>query len=252
MLSSSMVDIANGNGDDLSIPDYSKTKNVHFKDSDVSPNDVMVVDPIPKPSLSWKDMLVGKETLDQNNKNDGQHFADSFAFTEQDVKKYFIDGVPSIDFLERVYQLLEKEMSTLTLGETEKGELSGRVSTTTAAVGKDEYGPWMLVERKSRCGNLKGNKKGKNLKWEETQGSRFHSLADLVDLEAVQLEAGVINSAQVAMKNKGKAPLISSQIKAPTGRKQVNGFKKSTMDLSVVNSPKGQARDPMIFSPLAG
>ncbi|KAG8472769.1 hypothetical protein CXB51_034666 [Gossypium anomalum] len=85
---------------------------VRFKESDASPNDMMVVDPIPEPSLSWKDMLVGKETLDLTNKNDGQHFVDSFALTEQDVKKYFIDGVSSIDFLERFYQLLEKEMST--------------------------------------------------------------------------------------------------------------------------------------------
>ncbi|MBA0740656.1 hypothetical protein Gogos_013848 [Gossypium gossypioides] len=72
----------------------------------------MVVDPVLVPSLSWKDILVGKETLDQNNKNDGQHFVDSFSLTEQDVKKSLVDGVPSIDFSERVYQLLEKEMST--------------------------------------------------------------------------------------------------------------------------------------------
>ncbi|PPS13259.1 hypothetical protein GOBAR_AA07380 [Gossypium barbadense] len=72
----------------------------------------MVVDPLPVPSLSWKDMLVGKESFVQNNTSDRQSFADNFSLIEQDVKKSFIDGVPSIDFSERVYQLLEKELST--------------------------------------------------------------------------------------------------------------------------------------------
>ncbi|KAK5803048.1 hypothetical protein PVK06_030688 [Gossypium arboreum] len=72
MLSSSSIDIANRNEDDASILDDSSTKKFRFKDLNVSSDDVMVVD----------------------------------------VKKYFIDGVPSIDFSERVYQLLEKEMST--------------------------------------------------------------------------------------------------------------------------------------------
>ncbi|KAK5771958.1 hypothetical protein PVK06_048214 [Gossypium arboreum] len=112
MFSSSSIDTANRNGVGMSITDDSNTKKIRFKESDASPNDMMVVDPIPKPSLSWKDMLVGKETLDLTNKNDGQHFVDSFALIEQDVKKYFIDGVPSIDFSERVHQLLKKEMST--------------------------------------------------------------------------------------------------------------------------------------------
>ncbi|KAK5775825.1 hypothetical protein PVK06_043770 [Gossypium arboreum] len=64
------------------------------------------------PSMSWKDMLVGKETIVQNNTSDGQFLADNFSLTKQNVKKSFVDGVPSIDFLERVYQLLEKEMLT--------------------------------------------------------------------------------------------------------------------------------------------
>ncbi|MBA0702071.1 hypothetical protein Goari_020423 [Gossypium aridum] len=86
MLSSSSVDTANRNGDDISILEDSNTKKVRFKESDATPDDVMVVDPVPVPSL--------------------------FSLTEQDVKKSFVDGVPSIDFSERVYQLLEKEMST--------------------------------------------------------------------------------------------------------------------------------------------
>ncbi|MBA0687589.1 hypothetical protein Goari_015111, partial [Gossypium aridum] len=70
------------------------------------------INPLSVSSLSWKDMLVGKETFDQINKSDGQYFADNFSLTEQGVKKSFVDGVPSIDFSERVYQLLEKKTST--------------------------------------------------------------------------------------------------------------------------------------------
>ncbi|MBA0810630.1 hypothetical protein Gohar_002602 [Gossypium harknessii] len=72
----------------------------------------MVVESSQTPSLSWKDMLAGKDTPVQNNTNSGHFFVDNFSLTEQDVKKSVVDGVPSIDFSERVYHLLEKEMST--------------------------------------------------------------------------------------------------------------------------------------------
>ncbi|KAA3462643.1 hypothetical protein EPI10_029110 [Gossypium australe] len=103
----------NENEEDASILEDSNTKKVRFKESDAIPEEVMFVDPPPVPSLSWNDMLVGKEIFYQINKSDGQYFADNFSLTEQDVKKSFIDGVPSIDFSERVYQLLEKGNANL-------------------------------------------------------------------------------------------------------------------------------------------
>lgn len=60
MLSSSSIDTANRNGVGMSITDDFNTKKIRFKESDASPNYMMVVDPIPEPSLSWKDILVGK------------------------------------------------------------------------------------------------------------------------------------------------------------------------------------------------
>lgn len=75
------------------------------------PEDVMVVESSSTPSLSWKDMLVEKDTFVQNNTR-WPLLVDNFSLTEQEVKKSFVDDVPSIDFSERVYQLLEKEMST--------------------------------------------------------------------------------------------------------------------------------------------
>ncbi|MBA0772271.1 hypothetical protein Gotri_007681 [Gossypium trilobum] len=141
-------------------------------------------------------MLVGKETIVQNNTSDGQFFADNFSLTKQDVKKSFVDGVPSIDFSERVYQLLEKEMSTsvvlkmlgrnlgkvtkldfntdsrprgryarmavyVNLGEKEKGKTSEITSVILAVAREGDYGPWMLVERKTRRDTLDGIKKRK-------------------------------------------------------------------------------------------
>ncbi|KAK5819587.1 hypothetical protein PVK06_024600 [Gossypium arboreum] len=49
------------------------------------------------------------------NKNEvsGDHFVDGgFSLIEGDVKKSVVNGIPSIDFSERVHQLLVKEMST--------------------------------------------------------------------------------------------------------------------------------------------
>ncbi|KAH1048234.1 hypothetical protein J1N35_039018 [Gossypium stocksii] len=57
-------------------------------------------------------MLVGKEITTKNVSDNGHFLVDNFSLTEQDVKKWFVDGVLSIDFSDRVYKLLEKEMST--------------------------------------------------------------------------------------------------------------------------------------------
>ncbi|KAH1107465.1 hypothetical protein J1N35_011233 [Gossypium stocksii] len=64
----------------------STTKDICPNGSNVVPEVMMVVEPSQMPSFYWKDML--------------------------DVKKSLVDGVPSIDLSERVYKLLENEMST--------------------------------------------------------------------------------------------------------------------------------------------
>ncbi|KAH1072667.1 hypothetical protein J1N35_024995 [Gossypium stocksii] len=70
-------------------------------------------DSIPEdPTTKKKDMLVGKDTPAVNDINGGHFLVDNFSLTEQDIKKSVVDGIPSIDFSERVYKLLEKDMST--------------------------------------------------------------------------------------------------------------------------------------------
>ncbi|KAH1107798.1 hypothetical protein J1N35_011566 [Gossypium stocksii] len=72
----------------------------------------MIVEPSSTPSKSWKDMLVGKDSPGVNDSNGGHLLVDNFFHSEQDIKKSVVDGIPSIDFSERVYKLLENEMST--------------------------------------------------------------------------------------------------------------------------------------------
>ncbi|KAK5792485.1 hypothetical protein PVK06_033599 [Gossypium arboreum] len=172
-------------------------------------------------------MLVGKDTPALNDTNGGHFLVDNFSITEQDVKKSVVDGVPSIDFSERVYQLLEKEMSTYVvlkmLGQNpgittkmlengyflakfqstadydmilsqgpwilleiegmvgkvtkldfntnsktretkEKEEMIDKTFASSLMVGDGEYGPWMLVERRSRRSNFDKIKKENNSK----------------------------------------------------------------------------------------
>ncbi|KAK5818844.1 hypothetical protein PVK06_023790 [Gossypium arboreum] len=338
MLSSPSFDIAHGNEDDIFNPDDSSTKKVRFKASKASPNDVIVVDPIFQPSLSWKDMLVGKENFDLNKKNDGLHFADTFALTEQGpcvifghyltVQPWTIDFNPNLPYPNSVltwirfpslpshsykkqilmeiggmtgkvtkldlnmdskvrelyarmavfvnlgrslifkilingnpqrieyenlpvvcfkcgYYCHNKEACssvTQIQGGTEKGESSGQVSNKTAAVGKEVFSHWMLVERKSRSGNLEASKKGNNLKGDRNLGSRFHSLADL---EAIHSVEETIKESLIALKekDKGKAPLIGSISGLPRRKKSfINGSKNSIWGFSMEKFHKGQAR----------
>ncbi|KAH1107402.1 hypothetical protein J1N35_011170 [Gossypium stocksii] len=103
MLLSSSIDIANENGKDTFTAEDSYKKKVHFKDTDAGFDDVMVVDPLPVPPLSWKDKLLGNESLDQDNKIEDQSATDNFFLSKQDVKKSIVDGVPFKDFSDRVY-----------------------------------------------------------------------------------------------------------------------------------------------------
>ncbi|MBA0566817.1 hypothetical protein Golob_011596 [Gossypium lobatum] len=112
MLSFSWISSCDRNGEEDIPPEDPNTKKVRFKESNEILEDVMVVEPSPMHSLSWKDLLVGKETIEQKDASGTQHVDDSFSLLEQDVKKSVVNGIPSIDFSERIYQLPEKEMAT--------------------------------------------------------------------------------------------------------------------------------------------
>ncbi|KAH1031252.1 hypothetical protein J1N35_043426 [Gossypium stocksii] len=223
MLSSSSSDGVNGDGKDFSNAKDSSTKKVRFKDTDVAADDVMVVDPLPVSSLSWKDKLLGKGSLDQAVNTEDQSAADGFLLSDQDVKKSLVDGVPSIDFSDRVFQILEKEMSTSIILKMlvamvisikhvrQRSKLwrwlrkAYQAIAATPVIEGGDYRPWMLVEQKVRRRNLEGTKRGNILKKGEFSGSRFHTLADL---EVCPLEQELSKIPQSALENKGKEILI--------------------------------------------
>ncbi|PPS03089.1 hypothetical protein GOBAR_AA17572 [Gossypium barbadense] len=100
-----------------------------------------------------KDLLVGKETIEQKDASGTQHVDDSFSLLEQDVKKSVVNGIPSIDFSERIYLLLEKEMATsVELKKNEKAILTG--SQGKSPTGKN---PATVMIRKENLGQPVGN-----------------------------------------------------------------------------------------------
>ncbi|KAK5772938.1 hypothetical protein PVK06_049240 [Gossypium arboreum] len=77
--------------DVMVVPADSSTKKVHFKESVTNPKDVMVVDLAPTLTLSWKDLVLGKGSLEQNGVSGVE-----FSFLKWDVKKLVVNGIPSI------------------------------------------------------------------------------------------------------------------------------------------------------------
>ncbi|KAH1106534.1 hypothetical protein J1N35_010302 [Gossypium stocksii] len=67
--------------EDVMAVEDSNTKKVRFKESDGAFEDVMVVESSPMPSISWKDMLVGKDTPALNDTNGGHFLVNKFSLT---------------------------------------------------------------------------------------------------------------------------------------------------------------------------
>ncbi|MBA0696591.1 hypothetical protein Goari_003133, partial [Gossypium aridum] len=61
----------------------------------------MVMDPTPAPSLSWKDLLMGNKIIEQKVDSGSKQSEEDFSLTEGDVKKWVINGIPSIEVSER-------------------------------------------------------------------------------------------------------------------------------------------------------
>ncbi|KAK5803079.1 hypothetical protein PVK06_030720 [Gossypium arboreum] len=89
----------NGKRDDIS--GDPNTKKVRFKD-------VIAVDSTPVPPLSWKDMVLGKGSTVSNGESDSNAANEVFSFLEGDVKKSIVNGIPAIDFSDRIQKLLVK------------------------------------------------------------------------------------------------------------------------------------------------
>ncbi|PPD85499.1 hypothetical protein GOBAR_DD17561 [Gossypium barbadense] len=139
----------------------------------------MLIDSTAKQLISWRDKLVGH--LSKTNCN-GSKEKEDFDILEGDIHKSFVNRVPSINFSDRIHQILirgftecgnvldqtsryghVKENCTFRVSETnaEKEPTPPEVAPKNHSMVVDghkekceNYRPWMLVERKSR---RKGN-----------------------------------------------------------------------------------------------
>lgn len=136
-VSSSVPEVEVG-GDSRSDVDRT-TKKVHFKDGIVEENNDMLTESSPVPSISWKDKLLGVNT-DALNKNGLIHHEDctdeELDFLEGDVHRSIVNGIPSINFSERIQKILFKEMElTVVLNYSEEILDMGLYTVVFAAFG---------------------------------------------------------------------------------------------------------------------
>ncbi|MBA0845519.1 hypothetical protein Goarm_022752 [Gossypium armourianum] len=64
--------------------------------------------------VSWKQMLLGQGDYNQEERfrSASNDSAENFDFLEGDVKKIMVNGIPAIEFSERIQQILFKDMET--------------------------------------------------------------------------------------------------------------------------------------------
>ncbi|MBA0730341.1 hypothetical protein Golax_025577 [Gossypium laxum] len=91
-------------GDDFSSENWN-TKKVRFKPLDLDVNNAMVVDSTPAPGVSWRDKVLGRGVF-------GSGCDEEFEFLEGDVMRSNVNGILTINFSERVQQILVKDMVT--------------------------------------------------------------------------------------------------------------------------------------------
>ncbi|MBA0810241.1 hypothetical protein Gohar_002249 [Gossypium harknessii] len=91
-------------GDDFS-SENRNTKKVRFKPLDLDVNNAMVVDSTPAPGVSWRDKVLGRGVF-------GSGYDEEFEFLEGDVMRSNVNGILTINFSERVQQILVKDMVT--------------------------------------------------------------------------------------------------------------------------------------------
>ncbi|MBA0702325.1 hypothetical protein Goari_020410, partial [Gossypium aridum] len=138
------------------------TKKVHFKYLNLD-SDMEMVDGLSQtPKLSWKEMLLGEGSHDQRRGKsiDISNEDEEFYLLDRDIKKSTVDGISSVDFLDRVNKILIKHMGLLGHMYRKKilweiGEMVGKVAKldlntdnkVRGSCGKVEESLAALVER---------------------------------------------------------------------------------------------------------
>ncbi|MBA0602818.1 hypothetical protein Gorai_002985, partial [Gossypium raimondii] len=170
----------NGEREDL-IGDRN-TKKVHFKDLDSGVENDMVVDSTPTLEISWRDKVLGRGAPDSGRDED-------FEFLDGNVVRTTVNGVSAINFSERIQRILFRNMATTILinravqrvqfealpfvcfpcgrfghskatcvemGYSQNADdgmntaMESLLEVVKAVEPLERFGPWMIVERKSR------------------------------------------------------------------------------------------------------
>ncbi|PPS09929.1 hypothetical protein GOBAR_AA10705 [Gossypium barbadense] len=188
----SLSDVRTSVGDD-SFADCT-TKKVHFKDGSDDSVTNMMVDSSPTNGVSWKDKLLLGAT---SNTFDGDANLD-LEFVNGDIRRSNLNGIPAIDFLERINKILIKAIELtvvvkllgINIGtNSHDGERNHKDSlnnkSAPAKTGDalptvgDPFGPWMVVERKLKRKQDKIRGQKSKITEGNLESTRFEALSSM-------------------------------------------------------------------------
>ncbi|MBA0582257.1 hypothetical protein Gorai_024408, partial [Gossypium raimondii] len=101
-----MDSLYGSSGNRENLPGDLNTKKVRFKDSKTIPDVEMVTESTSAPTLSWKDMVLGKGFTESKESSTVHSTNGDFSLIKGDVKKSVINGILAIDFSNRIQKLL--------------------------------------------------------------------------------------------------------------------------------------------------
>ncbi|PPD90803.1 hypothetical protein GOBAR_DD12251 [Gossypium barbadense] len=141
------------------------TKKVRFKEAIDGEATNLVVDSGQLLIMSFKDKLLkgGVDSSDGNLEGIFGKNESDFELLEGDVNMSMVNGIPAIAFSDFIKEILFKEMELtvilkLGVNSVSESSMDAVVASSRDDVGEDgegnriDYGPWVLVERKSRRG----------------------------------------------------------------------------------------------------
>ncbi|KAH1072668.1 hypothetical protein J1N35_024996 [Gossypium stocksii] len=136
------------------------------------------------------------------------------------------------------YGHISENCSVATISEEtkEKGELIDKTTTSSVVAGEGEYGPWMLVEKRSRRENPDEFKKGNNF-----NGQRIRELNEGLSVEQLLADRALDPKARSSLKSQNQVEpmtgLVSQahQASDPKAQKYLKTHKQLEPKLSLVS-----------------
>ncbi|MBA0667730.1 hypothetical protein Goklo_000783 [Gossypium klotzschianum] len=142
-------------------------KIVRFKDLVSDTNSNMAVDSPQAPVASWKYKLLGRGSS-------VSVCEEELEFLEGDIMRTTANGVPAINFSERIQQILIRDMATTVV--VKLLDLPRKEKPVELL---KPFGPWVLIERKSRRNPKTNRSLNAKISTKEGVGSRFSALMSL-------------------------------------------------------------------------